>query len=121
MSFGPVTRRQYSEILGVPGPQGPPGRDGSGDVFRVPFAYNTPSPLILQTIAPGKTNIRASILVKTAFNGDGSSISLGTTTTPTLIFTTPDIDLTSLGVGDTFDNFAIFDFASADYLILTIS
>jgi hypothetical protein len=119
MSFGPVTRRQYNEILGVPGPPGPPGKDGASGV-QVNFAYNTPSPMVLQRLMPGNLEVRAAILITVPFNGDGSTLKLGTSSNPSLIFAAGEVPASDNSL-DTFDNSALFSSSSYDYLILTIN
>jgi len=88
------------------------------DPFRIEsFAFNTPSPLVLQSVAAGSYIVRAAILVTQAFNGGGPFVQLGTFAAPALVMGAADMDLRTLGQYEA-DQIAII--GAADSLKLNI-
>jgi hypothetical protein len=63
----------------------PPPPIGGETVVTIPFAYNTPSPLILLPVTALALVNRAAILIETAFDGPFASLALGTSVTPNLL------------------------------------
>lgn len=88
-------------------------------VEKVAFAYNTPSPLVLQQVFPGQLLNRCAILLTTPFNDPAASVTLGTTTSPSLVMAAGEATLTILG--NTYDQSALFEFSIMDFFQLTIS
>jgi hypothetical protein len=86
---------------------------------KVPFSYSTASPLLLQQVFPGQVLERCTILVTTPFDDPAASVTLGTTTVPTLVFAPGDTTLDVLG--NSYDQSSLFDLPIVDFFQLTIS
>lgn len=94
------------------------GGSSDADVVRVEFAYDTPSPMILATLAAGQTIDRALILITEAFDGVGATLSLGTVAEPGLFLSAAEVAPGRLGQYET-DELVPFD--AAELLRLTIA
>jgi hypothetical protein len=95
------------------------GGGGGGNVPKtVTFSYSTPSPLVIQAVTSGQIFYEAVIAIITAFNDPSTTLQLGTTATPNLIFGITDINAMAI---DQYINEAVFTISSNDFLILTIS
>ena len=107
---------------GAPG-SGGGGGDGSTDeiVQKVPFSFTTPSPLVLQAVAPGNVLDRVSVLIQIPFDDPAATIEVGTTTTPALVFVPGTIILFGPLSGLTYEDLSLYEFTGSDFLILTIS
>jgi len=86
---------------------------------KISFAYDTPSPMILQKIPPGKVLDRCAILIITPFDDPAAFITLGTITTPSLVLSAGEVTLSILD--NTYDQSALFEFSIMDFFQLTIS
>lgn len=106
-------------MLFISGGAGGGGGQGDETVGWLPFAWNTPSPLVLQGVAAGQLLNRVSVLLIVPFNGEDppGTLEVGTLTTPDLVFTSADIDTE---VAAQTDSDALELFAANDTLILTI-
>ena len=83
-------------------------------VEKVSFAYNTPSPLVLQQVFAGQVLDRCAILLTTPFNDPAAFV-----TSPSLVLAAGEATLTILG--NTYDQSALFEFSIMDFFQLTIS
>jgi hypothetical protein len=81
------------------------------------FTYASSFPMTLQTVTTGQTIYEAMLIVNIPFDGY-SSIQLGTTANPSLVFESSDI---SLSVADQYVSEAFIIIPSNDYLILSFS
>lgn len=95
----------------------PSSSDGSVDTV-VPFSHSTPSPLVLQALAPGQTLARVAILIQTPFDAPGASLSVGTFADPAKILAPGDAPPAASGQ---YESDAIAPTGVPDSLILTIS
>lgn len=96
----------------------PSGASNSDTVQVVSFAYDTPSPMLLQAVTPGQIVNRAVVVVTVPFDDPTSSILLGTTTDVGLILGADDV---TTSAADQYDNDALFEFTIDDFLLLTIN
>jgi len=87
-------------------------------VENVHFTYTTGSPLVLQQVFPGQVLNRCTILLTTSFDDPAAFVQVGTTTTPSLVFSPAEV---TLGVVNNYDQHALFEFSVMDFLQLTIS
>lgn len=87
------------------------------DVQKVSFAFNTGSPLILGVVAAGQMLDRASLLITTPFDDLASSVQLGTSGTPGLIFGPTDARPAVVGQ---YEHVALIIFPVNDLLQLSI-
>jgi hypothetical protein len=108
---------------GATGPTGPVGPTGSGTdgetVGQVAFDFSTPSPLLLQTVAPGLVLNRCAIVIVTPFDDPAASLEVGTSTDPALVFAPGEVVPDS--AGNTFNNSGLYPFDANDFLLLTLS
>lgn len=88
------------------------------DVQRVLFSFDTPSPMSLGNVIAGQTLDRASLLITTAFDDPMSSVQLGTSTTPGLIFGATDTRPSFVGQ---YEHVALVTFPINDVFQLLIS
>jgi hypothetical protein len=95
---------------------GPPA-PGDETVGRVDFAFNTPSPVVLQAITAGQLLDRAAVLITTTFDDPAAYVEVGTSGDPDGVFEEGDIDLGVLGQ---YENRILLLFPSSDLLLLTI-
>lgn len=63
---------------------GPPGADGAPSI-RHSFSFGDATPFAFATPASGVTLQRCRVIIDTAFNGVGASISVGSSATPDLL------------------------------------
>lgn len=105
-----VTSVEVIEVVdeGPQGPRGVPGTNG-GTIAPVYFSFGDATPDTIYTTDSAGTVVNVRLIVDTAFDGAGASISLGTTTDPDLLLdeaendpsvaseyeSTPDVVLTS--------------------------
>lgn len=86
------------------------------DVERVPFTFSSGT-LVLGQVFSGQYLVRATVVIDTAFDGT-PSITVGTTTTPTGVFSAADSDP---GVVGEYDADEIITFSITDFLQLIVS
>ena len=64
--------------IGLRGPAGPQGLPGSGSTVQLNFAYGDATPVTLLTLSPGQTLFLTECIITEAFDGVGSTLSVGT-------------------------------------------
>jgi hypothetical protein len=106
----------YYVDQGIPIP--PPPETHGEDVLKIPFAFNTPSPLLLTPLIAGSTVNRVLVAVDTFFDDAGSQLRVGISTIPGLILDTSEINPSQAGQ---YENVSTFVFAVADVLQLRIA
>lgn len=114
--FGRIARLEALVALALA--RGAAAGTAEETVVAVPFTFASGSPLILVPVMLGHVVDRVSVVIETTFDGAGASLQVGTAATPGLILATSDIDPTKLG---TYTNHALFPFAAAANLELTIT
>jgi hypothetical protein len=106
--------------MGATGPAGPTGSGTDSEtVGQVAFDFNTPSPILLQTVAPGIVLNRCAVIIVTPFDDPSASIQVGTTTNPSLVFAQGEV--VPWSNGNTFNNSGLYPFVANDFLLLTLS
>jgi hypothetical protein len=73
------------------------GGGGNTNTTVVEFNYTTTSPLVVGTVTAGQYIDRAVVVTGTAWNGTAPTVTFGTATSPSLLLTSLDVDLTSPG------------------------
>ena len=89
-----------------------------GGATEAPFTYATGSPFLIQAVRPGQIITRATLVLTQSFDDPSTTIELGTTLNPALIFAPDDVNV---DVTTQYDNVGIVVFPSPDFLILTIT
>jgi hypothetical protein len=90
----------------------------STETVQVPFNFATPSPLVLQTVAPGQVINRSLIRIVVPFNDPAATIELGVSAAPGEILSSSDTNATLDGQ---YENDAVAIFSVGDLLLLTIN
>lgn len=108
-----ITDELNSRINSIPSSSG-----GTNNVVQVAFDYTTSSPLILQSVLAGQIVYKMTIIITTVFDDLLSTIKVGTTADPSLIF---EVDGTNILVLSQYDNDGLFIIPNDDLLILTIT
>lgn len=85
------------QSVGIPGPTGPPGKDGSGGI-TIEYQWNVVNPFPLTPILVGTWIETIEVFVIEPFNGTGAALSVGDTTNPAVLFPSNLIDPTTAGV-----------------------
>lgn len=106
----------FSRIAGVVPPATTPEI-----VERFDFTYATPSPTTLFAMLPGDTLESVKVLNTTPFSDPASTISIGTTATPGLVFAPGQAVVTAPGAGETFDDESLHLITTPTNLVLTIA
>lgn len=89
---------------------------GQETIQRVTFGPATGA-ITLQAVRAGSWLAGVNVIVDVPFDG-GVTLRMGTTTNPGVVFSTGQVDLATAGQ---YANQEVVDFASADFLGLTIS
>jgi hypothetical protein len=118
-AFARETRRIAQEALArALGLQAnPPPAPDIETVVTMYFSWDTPSPLVLQTVTAGQVLNRAAILIQTPFSDSNAYLELGTTGDPGAIFSPIESDV---GTATQFESRLLYAFPSNDLLILAI-
>lgn len=87
-------------------------------LLSTPFAFNTPSPLILVPVSPGGVIARAQIQITTLFDDPIASLLLGTAANPSLVMSATDSDP---HIVNAYDVSTMVTFPATDILQLTIN
>jgi hypothetical protein len=87
------------------------------DVERVPFTFSSGT-LVLGQVFSGQYLVRAVLIVDTAFDGSSPSITVGTTASPSGVFSAADSDP---GVVGEYDTDEILTFPGTDFLQLVVA
>ena len=94
------------------------GGGGNTNTTVVEFDYSDTSPLVVGVVTAGMHLDRALVSVTGAWNGTAPTVTFGTVSSPSLLLTSLDVDLTSVGQ---YESGELHTFASGDNLILTIT
>lgn len=94
------------------------GGGGNTNTTVVEFDYSDTSPLVVGMVTAGMHLDRALVSVTGAWNGTAPTVTFGTVSSPSLLLTSLDVDLTSVGQ---YESGELHTFASGDNLILTIT
>jgi hypothetical protein len=94
------------------------GGGGNTNTTVVEFDYNDTSPLVVGVVTAGMHLDRALVSVTGAWNGAAPTVTFGTVSSPFLLLTSLDVDLTSVGQ---YESGELHTFASGGNLILTIT
>jgi hypothetical protein len=94
------------------------GGGSSSSIQSVPFSFDTPSPMVLQTLAAGQEVIRVSLAISTPFNDDAATVQVGVSGDPGALLGPGDTNIVMVGQ---YTTDAITVFSSSEILLLTIS
>jgi hypothetical protein len=89
---------------GPAGPRGIPGPTGIGGAVQYNFAWGDASPQVVIPLSSGKTIFRVDCVISTAFDGTGSTVTLGDTLDNSRLVGVDQIDLTTPGIYQTNPN-----------------
>lgn len=87
------------------------------DVVAVPFAFDTPSPLILAQVTAGQILDRAVIFIEVPFDGVAPTLRLGTAADPGAVLETYENDTKVAGQ---YESDLLLRFGSTEFFQLTI-
>jgi hypothetical protein len=94
------------------------GGGGNTNTVVIEFDTTTTSPLVVGTVTAGQYLDRAVIVTGTAWNGSAPTVEFGTATSPSLLLTPLEVDLTSPGQ---YESGEVHKFLVGDDLVLTIT
>jgi len=94
------------------------GGGGNTNTTVVEFDYTTTSPLTVGTVTAGQYIDRAVVVTGTAWDGTAPTVTFGTSTSPSLLLASLDVDLTSPGQ---YESGEVRKFTVGDTLTLTIT
>ena len=94
------------------------GGGGNTNTVVVDFDYSDTSPLVVGVVTAGMHLDRALVSVTGAWDGTAPTVTFGTVSSPSLLLTSLDVDLTSVGQ---YESGELHTFASGGNLILTIT
>jgi len=100
------------------GTMGGPTGGGNVVVQAVPFAFNTPSPLLLQAVAAGDLLLRAVVAITAQFDDPAARVQLGTSLSVGLVLGGADV---TASVVDQYESGEFVEFAGPDVLLLSIA
>lgn len=76
------------------GMQGPPGTPAPGAIAPISFSWGDATPALLTTVWAGKRVYVVEVVISTAFNGSGASLTVGPLASPTELMAASENDPT---------------------------